>query len=115
MQRVEATFPSELVDEVMRALHRLRVPYQAWATEVRYADEKITHRYHYRGISYSVPWETRIHLEIVIADKELEAVIGLLARMLDIDRKRDDALVITKVDDAYRIGTARRGEIAFVS
>lgn len=115
MRRIEATFPGELVDEIMRAIHRLRVPYQARAIEVRYADEKIVHRYHYRGVSYSVPWENRVHLEIVVSDKEVDSIVGLLGRMLDIDQRRDDALLITQVDDAYRVRTARRGEIAFTS
>jgi nitrogen regulatory protein P-II 1 len=113
MQRIEATLDVDDLEDVMNTIWRLRVPCQMTASEVRYADDRLTHERQYRGIRYQVHWETRARLEVVIGDKEAESVIGLIAAKLDKDRKRDDALLISEVDDALRIRTARRGEIAF--
>ncbi|MFI5317214.1 MAG: P-II family nitrogen regulator [Myxococcota bacterium] len=113
MQRIEATFDIDHLDQVMRAVRSLRVPCHMTASEVRYADEKISHNHQYRGARYEVPWETRARLEVVVSDKEAESVIGVLVASLDKDRKIDDALLISEVGDALRIRSGRRGEFAF--
>ena len=113
MQRIEATFPLDRLDELMNAVLALGVPCHVTASEVRYADGRIRHETQYRGVRQEARWEMRARLEVVVADREAKAVIDLLATRLDDDRKRDEALIITEVDDALRIRTARRGEIAF--
>ena len=113
MRKIVAMVPVEQLDEVMRAVLALRVRCQMSASEVRYADGSFTHRQEYRGVRYEVPWETRARLEVVVSDKELESVLGTLAALLDRDRKKDEAILVTEIDDALRIRTARRGAIAF--
>jgi|SRR5215475_6021376 len=113
MQRIEATFPLERLDELMNAVLALRVPCHMTASEVRYADGRVRRHSEYRGVRSESRWEMRARLEVVVANREAKAVIDLLATRLDDDRKRDEALIITEVDDALRIRTARRGEIAF--
>ena len=113
MQKIVAMVPVEQLDEVMKAVLALRVRCQMSASEVRYADGSFTHRREYRGVAYQVPWETRVRLEVVVSDKELESVLGTLAALLDRDRKKDEAILVTEIDDALRIRTARRGAIAF--
>jgi nitrogen regulatory protein P-II 1 len=113
MQKLVAMVPLDLLDEVMKAVLALRVRCQMSATEVRYADGSISHRQGYRGVSYDVPWETRARLEVVVSDKETESVLGTLAALLDRDRRKDEAVLVCDIDDALRIHTARRGEIAF--
>jgi nitrogen regulatory protein P-II 1 len=113
MQKIVAMVPPDFLDEVMKAVLALRVRCQMTATQVRYADGAVLHRQEYRGVSYEVPWETRARLEVVVSDKETESVLGVLAALLDRDRRRDEAILVSDVDDALRIHTARRGEIAF--
>ncbi|HTO05941.1 MAG TPA: P-II family nitrogen regulator [Myxococcota bacterium] len=113
MQKIVAMVPLDELDEVMRAVLALRVRCQMSATGVRYADGTVTHRQEYRGVSYETPWETRARLEIVVSSKETESVLGTLAGLLDRDRKKDEAILVSEVDDALRVRTARRGEIAF--
>jgi len=113
MQRIEATFALERLDELMNAVLALGVACHMTASEVRFADGRVRHDSQYRGVRYESRWEMRARLEVVVADREAKAVVDLLATRLDDDRKRDEALIITEVDDALRIRTARRGEIAF--
>jgi nitrogen regulatory protein PII len=113
MQRIEATFDKDRLDEIMNAVLALRVPCHVTACEVRYADGRVRHDCQYRGVNYVAHWEMRARLEVVIANCEAKAVIDLLVGLLDNDSKRDEALLITEVDDALRLRTARRGEIAF--
>jgi nitrogen regulatory protein P-II 1 len=80
---------------------------------VRYADGRVQHSCQYRGVQYEVRWETRVRLEVVVSDREAKSVIELLLTALDKSRKQDDALLISKVDDALRIHTGRSGEFAF--
>jgi nitrogen regulatory protein P-II 1 len=101
------------LDGVMKAVLALHVRCQMNATEVRYADGTFAHRQEYRGVSYETPWETRARLEVVVSEKEAESVLGTLAALLDRERKKDEAILMSEVDDALRIRTARRGEIAF--
>lgn len=113
MQRIELTFPSEYLDEIMEVVLALHVPCQMTASEVRFADGKISRASQYRGTRYVMRWETRARLEIVVSDKEVESVLGVLVAALDRDRREDTAVLITEVDDALRVRTARRGELAF--
>src|SRR5262249_15396057 len=113
MQKIVAMVPLEELDDVMRAVLALRVRCQMSASEVRYADGTFAHRREYRGAGYEVPWEMRARLEVVVSDKELESVLGTLAARLEGGGKKDEAILVSEVDDALRIRTARRGEIAF--
>ena len=113
MQRIEATFDKDRLDEIMNAVLGLGLRCHVTASEVRYADGRVGHARHYRGVRYAEPWEMRARLEVVVANCEAKAVIDLLVGLLDDDRGSDEALLITEVDDALRIRTARRGEIAF--
>ena len=113
MQKIVAMVPLDSLDEVMKAVLALRVRCQMSATTVRYADGTFAHRQKYRGLAYDVPWETRGRLEVVVSDKETESVLCTLAALLDRDRTKDEAILVSDVDDALRIHTARRGEIAF--
>jgi len=113
MQRIEATFPSEYLEEIINVVLGLHVPCQMTASEVRYADGKIVHVQHYRGTKYMTRWELRARLEIVVSDKEAESVLGVLVNRLDEKRGDDAAVLVTEVDDALRVRTGRRGEFAF--
>jgi len=113
MQRIDATFPSEYLDEIMNLVLDLHVPCQITASEVRYADGKIAHEQQYRGTRFATRWEPRARLEIVVSDKEAESVLGLVVGRLDEKRADDAAVLVTEVDDALRVRTGRRGEFAF--
>jgi nitrogen regulatory protein PII len=113
MRKIVAMVPVEQLDDVMKAVLALRVRCQMSAFEVRYADGTFVRRHEYRGVAYEMPWETRARLEVVVSRKELESVLGTLAALLDRDRRKDEAILVTEVDDALRIRTARRGAIAF--
>ncbi|HTO70204.1 MAG TPA: P-II family nitrogen regulator [Myxococcota bacterium] len=113
MRRIQATFPSGLLDEVMDALLDLRLPCQITATETRFADGRIRHEQHYRGTRYVRRWQLRTQLEIVVSDKEAESVLGVLVAKIDRDRRDDSAVLISEVDDALRVRSGRRGEFAF--
>src|SRR5262249_3104543 len=113
MQRIEATFAAERLDEIMNAVLDLRVPCHMTACEVGDADGRVRHEHEYRGVRSTARWEMRARLEVIVADREAKAVIDLLCARLDDDRKKDEALIITEVDDTLRIRSARRGPIAF--
>ena len=113
MQRIEATFDQDRLDEIMNAVLSLGVRCHVTASEVRYADGRVRHECQYRGVRYAVHWEMRSRLEVTVADREAKAVIELLVSLLDDDPRRDEAILVTQVDDALRLRTARRGEIAF--
>jgi len=113
MQRIEATFPSEYLDEIMNLVLDLHVPCQMTANEVRYADGKIAHKQQYRGTKYVTRWEVRARLDIVVSDKEAESVLGVIVSRLDEKRGDDAAVLVSEVDDAMRVRSGRRGEFAF--
>jgi nitrogen regulatory protein P-II 1 len=113
MQKIVAMVPEHMLDDVMNAVIALHVRCHMTASPVRYADGATSHLQQYRGASYRRPWEMREKLEVVVSDKEADAVLGMLAALLDRDRSRDEALLVSEVPDALRIRTGRRGEFAF--
>jgi len=67
---------------------------------------------HYRGQEYVVKLLDKIKIETVVPDDKVEAVIEAIADAAFTGEIGDGKIFIYKVDDAMRIRTKERGEIA---
>jgi len=112
MRRIETTFPSDHRDDVMRAVLKLRACCKMTACEVCFADASTTHTVHYRGTPYDVPWQRQTRLEILIGDRDAEAVLEILVKVLEVEREVETIITVSNVEDALHLPTGRRGELA---
>jgi len=112
MRKIETTFPSEYRDDVMRAVLKLRARCKMSATEVCFSDASTLHKVQYRGVVYDSPWHQQARLEILVGDRDVEAVLGVLVRELESEREVETIITVTSVEDALHLPTGRRGELA---
>jgi nitrogen regulatory protein PII len=112
MRKIETTFPSEYRDDVMRAVLRLRARCKMSSTEVCFADASTLHKVQYRGVTYESPWLQQARLEILVGDRDVEAVLGVLVRVLEVEREVETIITVSHVEDALHLPTGRRGELA---
>jgi nitrogen regulatory protein P-II 1 len=112
MRKIETTFPSDHRDEVIRAVLKLRARCKLAATEICFADASTSHTLHYRGASYDIPWQQQTRLDILVGDRDVDAVLEVLVRALEVERKVETIITVSNVEDAVHLPTGRRGELA---
>jgi nitrogen regulatory protein P-II 1 len=112
MRKIETTFPSDYRDDVMRAVLRLRARCKMVATEVCFADASTIHKVQYRGVTYDSPWLQQTRLEILIGDRDVDAVLEILVKALEVEREVETIITVSNVEDAIHLPTGRRGELA---
>ncbi|HTO09381.1 MAG TPA: hypothetical protein VMR86_20175 [Myxococcota bacterium] len=112
MQRLETTFPKDHRDSVMQAVLRVRARCRMTASDVYYSDPSTVHTVQYRGTTYQQPWQIRTRLEILVADRDAEAVRDALARSLELELGVETVIASSSVDDALHLPSGRRGENA---
>jgi len=67
---------------------------------------------HYRGQEYVLTLLDKIKIETVVPDAKAEAVIEAIAKAAFTGEIGDGKIFVYKIDDAMRIRTKERGEIA---
>ena len=112
MQRLETTFPSDCCNDVMRAVLRVRARCRMTATDVCFADSSTIHKVQYRGAVYDLAWQVKTRLEILVADRDAEAVRDALVHSLEIEHGVETVIATSTVDDALHVPSGRRGESA---
>lgn len=66
----------------------------------------------YRGTEYKVDFLSKLKLMIVVPDEKLDAAITAISTAAHTGEIGDGKIFITSVEDAIRIRTGDRGEIA---
>ena len=66
----------------------------------------------YRGTEYSINLLPKVKIEIVLNDKDVDDVIGLIANSARTGEIGDGKIFITKIEDAIRIRTGEKGDAA---
>lgn len=66
----------------------------------------------YRGTEYSINLLPKIKLEMVIPDKDVEAVVKLITENARTGEVGDGKIFTYKIDNAVRIRTGETGDIA---
>lgn len=66
----------------------------------------------YRGTEYSINLLPKVKIEIVLADKDADGVVEVIAKTARTGQIGDGKIFITKIEDVIRIRTGEKGESA---
>ena len=111
MKKIEAIVRPEKVDVVRKALERAGYP-GVTITEVEGHGKQKGVTRQWRGESYKVDLLPKVKLEVVVADKDLERLLGAISSAAKTGSVGDGKMFVSDVKDAVRIRTGERGDEA---
>lgn len=114
------TFPMKLItaiikpfklDDVREALYDIGIT-GITMTEVKGFGRQKGHTELYRGAEYVVDFLPKVKLEIVVADKDCEAVVDVIIKSANTGKIGDGKIFVQTLDEVIRIRTGEMGESA---
>lgn len=111
MKKVEAIIKPFKLEEVKDALTEIGV-YGMTVSEVKGFGKQKGHTELYRGAEYVIDFLPKIKIEIVVDDDMVEKIIEVISESARTGKVGDGKIFIIPIDDAIRIRTGERGEVA---
>ena len=111
MKKIEAIIKPFKLEEVKDALGEVGVEGMT-VSEVKGFGRQKGHTEIYRGSEYTVDFLPKIKLEMVIADKQVDAAVGAIVKSAKTGKIGDGKIFVTPIDEAIRIRTEEKGEMA---
>ena len=107
MKKIEAIFKPFKLDEVREALSEIGVS-GLTVTEVKGFGRQKGHTELYRGAEYVVDFLPKVKVEVVIADKMLDAAIDAMVKAARTGKIGDGKIFVSDVAQVIRIRTGER-------
>jgi nitrogen regulatory protein P-II 1 len=111
MKRIEAVIKPFKLDEVREALSEIGVN-GLTVTEVKGFGRQKGHTELYRGAEYVVDFLPKIKLELVVADKMVDAAVEAIIKSAHTGKIGDGKIFVSSVEQVIRIRTGETGEAA---
>ncbi len=111
MKKIEAIIKPFKLEDVKEALAEVGVE-GLTASEVKGFGRQKGHTEIYRGSEYTVDFLPKIKIEIVLADRLVEAAVAAIIKAAKTGKIGDGKVFVSAVEDAIRIRTEERGEQA---
>lgn len=111
MIKVEAIIRPGKIDDVKAALDEIGVK-GITVISVMGAGKQRGRTQYYRGQEYVVNLLDKTKIETVVADSDVESVVGAITKAAFTGEIGDGKIFLTNVDDVIRIRTGERGETA---
>lgn len=111
MKKIEAIIKPFKLEEVKDALGEVGIEGMT-VTEVKGFGRQKGHTEIYRGSEYTVDFLPKIKLELVIADSQVDEAVSTIIKSAKTGKIGDGKVFVTSIDDAVRIRTEERGELA---
>ena len=111
MKKVEAIIKPFKLEEVKDALGEVGIEGMT-VSEVKGFGRQKGHTEIYRGSEYTVDFLPKIKVEMVLADKQVEAAIKAIVGAAKTGKIGDGKIFVSSVDEAIRIRTEEKGEQA---
>ena len=111
MKKIEAIIKPFKLEEVKDALGEVGIEGMT-VTEVKGFGRQKGHTEIYRGSEYTVDFLPKIKVELVIPDNQVETAVATIIKAAKTGKIGDGKVFVTTVDDAVRIRTEERGEMA---
>jgi nitrogen regulatory protein P-II 1 len=109
MKRIEAYIRPFKLDEAKEALMEIGIGGMS-VSEVKGFGRQKGHTELYRGSEYQVDFLPKVKIEVVVADGDVERVVGAIAAAAKTGQIGDGKIFISAVEDAVRIRTGESGE-----
>lgn len=111
MKLITAIIKPFKLDDVREALYDIGIT-GITMTEVKGFGRQKGHTELYRGAEYVVDFLPKVKLEIVVADKDCEAVIDVIIKSANTGKIGDGKIFVQSLDEVIRIRTGEMGESA---
>ncbi|MGO8674077.1 MAG: P-II family nitrogen regulator [Capsulimonadaceae bacterium] len=111
MVRIEAIIRPSRLDEVKAALDEIGIRGIS-VIEIKGAGKQKGYTQHYRGSEYQVNLLPKVQIIVVVKDEELERVVEAIETAARTGEIGDGKIFISQVQQAIRIRTGERGDIA---
>ncbi len=108
MKKIEAIIRPYKLDDVKKRLAELEI-YGMSVTEIRGFGRQRGHKEIYRGQEYSVEFQPKVKLEVVVEDEQEEAVVAAICEAAHSGQIGDGKIFILPVSEVVRIRTRERG------
>ncbi len=110
MKKIEAIIRKTKFDDVKEALLSVDIEWFSYY-DVR-GEGKMRQARIYRGVMYNTSCIERVLLNIVVRDKNVEKTIAAIQKAAQTGEIGDGRIFVIPVEDAVRIRTGERGDIA---
>ena len=111
MKKIEAIIKPFKLDEVKEALNKAGVA-GLTVTEVKGYGRQKGHVELYRGAEYDVSFVPKVKIELVLPDGHVEQTLKVIEETAKTGKIGDGKIFVLPVDEAVRIRTGERGDIA---
>jgi nitrogen regulatory protein PII len=111
MKKVEAIIKPFKLEDVKDALGEVGIEGMT-VIEVKGFGRQKGHTEIYRGSEYTVDFLPKIKLELVLPDSQVEAAVSTIIKSARTGKIGDGKVFVTNIEDAVRIRTEERGELA---
>ena len=111
MKKIEAIIKPFKLEEVKDALGEVGIK-DMTVTEVKGFGRQKGHTEIYRGSEYTVDFLPKIKVELVIPDNQVDTAVATIIKAAKTGKIGDGKVFVSTVDDAVRIRTEERGEMA---
>ncbi len=111
MKKIEAIIKPFKLEEVKDALGEIGIEGMT-VTEVKGFGRQKGHTEIYRGSEYTVDFLPKIKLELVLADKQVDAAVTTIVKAAKTGKIGDGKVFVYPVEQAIRIRTDEKGEAA---
>ncbi len=111
MKKIEAIVKPFKLDEVKEALTGMGIKGMT-VTEVKGFGRQKGHTELYRGAEYIVDFLPKIKVEVIVADKDVSAVLDTIKKAANTGTIGDGKIFVYPVEAVLRIRTGETGEAA---
>lgn len=111
MKKVEAIIKPFKLEEVKDALGDIGIEGMT-VSEVKGFGRQKGHTEIYRGSEYTVDFLPKIKIELVIPDNQVESAVRTIIKTARTGKIGDGKVFVSSVDEAVRIRTEEKGELA---
>src|SRR5262245_48538677 len=109
MKRIECILRPLKLDEVKIALGEIGVTGMT-VSDVRGVGRPRGHRETYRGADYVIDLPTKVKIEMIVRDEDVEEIIETVLAHARTGETGDGKIFVLPMDDAIRIRTEERGD-----
>lgn len=111
MRKIESVIRPHLLDAVKDALQEVGVV-GLTITEVKGFGRQKGHTETYRGSEYKIDFLPKVKIEVVLPDEMVDLAIDAIMKTAKTGKFGDGKIFVIPVEEAIRIRTGERGELA---
>lgn len=109
MKRIEAIIRPMKLEQVKIALSEIGVTGMT-VSDVRGAGRQRGHRETYRGADYSVDLPTKVKIEMIVRDEDVDGILETIVEHARTGEPGDGKIFVLPMEEAVRIRTEERGD-----